>query len=119
VSAPDPAAVQNKIVSELLLDDPEMYDLVEEFVNSLADRATELRQAYEQLDWDYLTTLAHQLKGAGGSYGYAELSELCATMETAFRTHSADEFAAWITQLERLIAAANAGLQSTEPTDLP
>lgn len=119
MNAPDPASVQNRIVSELLLDDPEMYDLVEEFVNSLAERAADLRQAYERLDWDYLTTLAHQLKGAGGSYGYAELSELCALMETAFRTHSADEFASWIAQLEQLITAAHAGLQGTQSPNLP
>ena len=113
MSASEPASTQMKIVSDLLRDDPEMYDLVEEFVGGLTDRVNEFRRAYERLDWNNLTTLAHQLKGAGGSYGYSELSKLCAQMETAFRAHSADDFTAWIGQLEQLIAAAHAGLHES------
>jgi HPt (histidine-containing phosphotransfer) domain-containing protein len=110
VSASGLANIPDRLVSDLLRDDPETRDLVEEFVEGLTGRVAQLRQAYERLDWGTLTTLAHQLKGAGGSYGYSDLSRLCATMEAAFRTHSADQFATWMSQLEQLIAAARAGL---------
>jgi len=103
-------AVPEKIVSDLLADDPDMYDLVQEFVDGLGGRIGEFKQAYEQSDWDQLATLAHQLKGAGGSYGYPDLSSLGATMEQAFRAHSADQFAVWLDQLDHLIQAARAGL---------
>jgi len=111
VSCFHPAATPDKLVSGLLLDDPDMYDLVEEFVDGLTGRLAEFRQAYQRLDWDNLTRLAHQLKGAGGSFGYPDLSSLAATMERAFRLHSGNEFASWIKRLERLIGAARAGLQ--------
>ncbi|MFQ5805187.1 MAG: Hpt domain-containing protein [Phycisphaerae bacterium] len=111
MSFSDPITVPDKLASELLADDSEVYDLVQEFVEGLADRVAKLRQAYEQLNWDVLTTLAHQLKGASGSYGYPDLSGLAAIMEDAFRVHSADRFAIWVRQLEQLAAAARAGLQ--------
>jgi len=110
VSAQDNTTIPDKLISDLLADDPDMIDLVEEFVEALPSRIEELKQAYEQLDWDQLATLAHQLKGAGGSYGYPPLSSLGATMEQAFKQHSAEQFAEWLGQLEKLVAAAKAGL---------
>ncbi len=103
-------AVPEKIVSDLLADDPDMYDLVQEFVDGLGSRIDEFKQAYDQSNWDQLATLAHQLKGAGGSYGYPDLSSLGATMEQAFRNHSADQFSTWLSRLDGLIQAARAGL---------
>jgi HPt (histidine-containing phosphotransfer) domain-containing protein len=111
VSSAQPVATPDKLVSDLLRDDPEMYDLVEQFVGGLPGRLSELRRAYEQLDWDGLTKLAHQLKGAGGSFGYPDVSGLAATMERHFRAHSVGSFSHWMEQLERLATAARAGLR--------
>ena len=101
-----------RLVSGLLLEDPDLRDIVEQFVDGLADRIAELRRAYERLDWEQLTSLAHQLKGAGGSYGYPDLSELGAAMEQHFRAGSPGSFTYWLAELEQLTNAARAGLQS-------
>lgn len=111
MSDSEPVAAPDKLVSAVLFDDPDMYDLVEEFVDGLDHRLSEFRRAYEQLSWEKLATLAHQLRGAGGSHGYPDIGALGATMEAAFRAHSAEQFGAWMTRFERLIAAARAGLQ--------
>lgn len=96
--------------SELLLDDPEMHDLVAEFVYGLDQRIEEIRQAFQKNDWDSLTTLTHRIKGAGGSYGYPSLSALGATMETGAKSRQSDPFGRWMTELAALVAAAKAGL---------
>jgi HPt (histidine-containing phosphotransfer) domain-containing protein len=111
VSFPELTPAPDKLVSGLLRDDPEMYDLVEEFISGLPARLSELRRAYEQLNWDALTKLAHQLKGAGGSFGYPDLSGLAATMEQHFRAHSTGSFKQWMEQLDKLATAARAGLR--------
>ena len=111
MSFAQPVATPDKLVSDLLRDDPEMYDLVEQFVNGLPGRLSELQRAYEQLDWEALTKLAHQLKGAGGSFGYPDLSGQAANMERHFRAHSIGSFKQWMEQLERLATAARAGLR--------
>lgn len=99
------------LVSELLEDDPEMRDIVEEFVDELPDRLQSLQAAFEATDLEQLAVLAHQLKGAGGSYGYPQLTELCAPMESQFRGGSSEHFATWMKQLEAIVAAAKAGLK--------
>lgn len=103
-------STEQKLISQLLLEDADLRDIVEEFVDGLQGRIDELVQAHDQLDWDTLQTLAHRLKGAGGSYGYPQLSELGATMENAFKTHEADQFVTWLHTLEELTAAAKNGL---------
>ncbi len=107
------AATIKPLVSQLLAEDEGLRDIVEEFVAGLTERMAELRTAHEQLDWEMLRTLAHRLKGAGGSYGYPQLSELGKRMEDHFKARRADDFVAWIKQFEHLTAAASAGLRSS------
>lgn len=104
------STIPPKLVSQLLTEDPELRDIVEEFVDGLPTRLDELQQAFDATDWDQLTTLAHRLKGASGSYGYPDLSTLAATMESSFRERQADNFRNWLQQFEELVNAAKAGL---------
>ena len=76
----------------------------------LPTRLDELQQAFDATDWEQLTTLAHRLKGASGSYGYPDLSTLAATMESSFRVQQADNFRNWLKQFDELVNAAKAGL---------
>ncbi len=102
----------DRLVSQLLTDDPGLRDIVQEFVEGLVVRLDELRLAHEKLDWESLTTLAHRLKGAAGSYGYPQISKLCAEMEHQFAAHQGDKFTEWIANLGHLTTAARAGLAS-------
>lgn len=98
------------LVSQLLQEDTDLRDIVEEFVQELVVRVDELQKAHEKHDWDMLSVLAHRLKGAAGSYGYPEISQLCAKMEQGFRAQQADEFDAWIQELNGMTSAAQEGL---------
>lgn len=99
-----------RLISQLLLEDEDLRDVVEEFVAALPERIDALKRASETLDWETLATLAHQLKGASGSYGYPDLSALSAAMEQDFRRHEMEGLPAQLQQLETLIAAARRGL---------
>lgn len=101
------------LVSQLLLEDADLRDVVEEFVAGLQGRLEELRTAHQQHNFDMLTTLAHRLKGAAGSYGYPEISQLCSEMEQAFRKHTAEHFTDDVQKLNDMVAAARAGLEQT------
>ena len=93
------------LISQLLIEDEDLRDIVEEFVGALDSRLTELREAYDKLDWELLRTLAHRLKGAGGSYGYPDISQLCALMEQRFRVQDASKFDEWMAALSVLVTA--------------
>lgn len=102
-----------KLVSQLLTEDADLRDIVEEFVNGLPGRIEDLRKTYENLDWTQLKTLAHQLKGAGGSYGYPDLSQLAAIMERDFVAQRAEDITTRLRQLEELVTAIQAGLRQS------
>lgn len=99
-----------RLVSQLLRKEPNLRAMVEEFVRGLDERFQELRRVCEKLDWDLMVSLTHRLKGAGGSYGYPDISRLCAEMEQHFQAHQAGDLADSLTRLNALIEAAREGL---------
>lgn len=69
------------LVSELLASDPEFLPLVEAFVLGLGQRLCDLLAAANEANWADMKSLAHQLKGAGGSYGFQQITQVAARIE--------------------------------------
>jgi HPt (histidine-containing phosphotransfer) domain-containing protein len=61
--------------------DLEMIEVVQEFLDELPLRLGQLQEALENRDWPGLARYAHQLKGAGGSYGFPQLTPLAERLE--------------------------------------
>ena len=66
-----------------LAHDPDLAEVLTQFVRSLGCRATSLRAAARAHDPAALRRLAHQLKGAGGGYGFPLISEAAERLERA------------------------------------
>ena len=62
-------------------DDPDMVEIVGEFVADAVSRADELEAQLQTGDLSLLRTLAHQLKGCGGGYGFDVITERAADLE--------------------------------------
>jgi HPt (histidine-containing phosphotransfer) domain-containing protein len=71
--------------------DPDMVELVEFFVGQMPERVRQLRESFDSGAIDELRTLAHQLKGAGGSYGFPQISESALHLERQSETADLDE----------------------------
>ena len=54
--------------------DPDMLEIVCDFARELPVRAARLEALLEARSYSDLQTLAHQLKGAGGGYGFAQIT---------------------------------------------
>ena len=65
--------------------DPDMLEIVREFALELPGRADALERLLATGSLQELGVLAHQLKGAGGGYGYASVTELAGALERALR----------------------------------
>lgn len=87
------------LVSELSKD-PEMRELVEEFVRALPQKAADLRDKLQQGDLDTLTRLAHQLKGSAGGYGFPMITEAARHLEQCAKATS--DLASLETQIREL-----------------
>lgn len=71
--------------------DPEMRDIVTLFVEDLPRRAAALREARTAGDRPRLRTLAHQLRGSAGGYGFPGIGNAAANLEILILANAADE----------------------------
>lgn len=61
--------------------DPDMSELIGFFVDSLRQVSESIRSDFEKQDFAHLGRSAHQLKGAGGGYGFPTLTEAAMKVE--------------------------------------
>jgi signal transduction histidine kinase/CheY-like chemotaxis protein/HPt (histidine-containing phosphotransfer) domain-containing protein len=71
-------------------DDPDMQEAIEEFVATLPTRIAAIErhqneQNHEEQNLEELRRLVHQLKGAGGGYGFDSITQLAAEVERALK----------------------------------
>jgi HPt (histidine-containing phosphotransfer) domain-containing protein len=60
-----------------------MQPLIRDFAFELERRFAELTDALARDDRDRIRHVAHQLLGAGGTYGFAVVTKVCRGLETA------------------------------------
>lgn len=61
--------------------DPDMRELVEFFVDQMPERVRALQQSLETGALEDVRSIAHQLKGAGGSYGFPQITNTARVLE--------------------------------------
>ena len=64
-------------------DDFGLHELVPQYLMLCRRDLLAMQLALEELDFDRLRILSHNLKGSGGAYGFPRLTELGAHMENA------------------------------------
>jgi HPt (histidine-containing phosphotransfer) domain-containing protein len=66
---------ESSLTSTLPLDDPELYEVVSEFIAQLPSKLEAMQAAWRNGDWERLAEMAHWLKGAGGTMGFPAFTE--------------------------------------------
>ncbi|HET6428877.1 MAG TPA: ATP-binding protein [Phycisphaerae bacterium] len=82
VGAPPSGEAPDVVLSEFV-DDPLIGPILDRFVGGLLERTAHMTDALDHGDFEELERLAHQLKGAGGGYGYPKLTDLARDLEHA------------------------------------
>jgi hypothetical protein len=72
-------------------DDPDMAVLIAEFVASLSGRARAILDHIDQGAIEQARSMAHQLKGAGGGYGFPQVTDAARTVDMAIRERRIDD----------------------------
>jgi HPt (histidine-containing phosphotransfer) domain-containing protein len=84
---------------------PEIAKILSVFTDNLPPMLAEMRSTLRGGDETTLESLAHQLKGAGGGYGYPMLTAVAAQLEQAARDGDWEIAAMCIGRLDTLCAA--------------
>ena len=85
------AATRPDFVDSRLAADPDLRDLVEQFVQEMPDQINALDTQAKGRAWSQLAQTAHQMKGAAGSYGFDEITPCAARLEAAAREPRSEE----------------------------
>ncbi|QDT95596.1 response regulator [Gimesia aquarii] len=71
------------VVSDLPTEIPQIFQIVEEFIQRFKLKIEEMQMALDKENWKLLEELAHWLKGTGGTAGFGCLTELAYQLESA------------------------------------
>jgi histidine phosphotransfer protein HptB len=71
--------------------DPDLRELVELFVEEMPERIENLIRQYQEGVREDFRRAVHQIKGAGGSYGFHALTQPAAQLEMSLKTDRAED----------------------------
>jgi HPt (histidine-containing phosphotransfer) domain-containing protein len=86
-----PSSSATRPIYSSLADDPDLSEIVEMFVAELPERVATILYCLEHQQWESLRRAAHQLKGAGGSYGFAPITSSAARLEQLAASAASEE----------------------------
>jgi HPt (histidine-containing phosphotransfer) domain-containing protein len=66
-------------------DDPDMREILGEFVKSLPEQVERMLSLLREQNLEELRRVVHQLKGAGGGYGFDRITTLAAAAEARLK----------------------------------
>ena len=99
----------NSQLSSLFANDPQLADILPGFVERLPDQLDALCKALEEDRLDDAERLAHQISGAGGSYGYPTLSEVTKSLELAAKAQDLGKATVAMAAVKEVCAAIQTG----------
>lgn len=91
------------LTSDLLNDEPDLIDLLDNFMIRLPIMRDAINQAHTVQEEEELSSLIHQMKGVGGGYGYHMLTELCAKIEFQIASQDLENVKALIEEFNLLV----------------
>jgi HPt (histidine-containing phosphotransfer) domain-containing protein len=116
-------AATGVLKSALPTDDPDFKEVVLEFVDRLGDRLNEVQHAWEQRELAEIASIAHWLKGSGGTAGFDAFTAPAKRLEQLAKNQQLDQIESAIEELKLLasqIAVPDQDATSalmTEPTE--
>ncbi len=83
--------------------DPQIAALVPRFLENRAADVGRMRKALAGGEFETIRVVGHGMKGAGGAYGFPEISRIGAALEEGARSRDAGKVSALVTGLEEYL----------------
>lgn len=105
ISPASNSRLPEKIYSTLPVEEAEFREIVAEFAGRLEEQVAVMQRLLRDVEFDKLANLAHWLKGAGGTCGFAEFFEPASALERACKDNQYEECEKCLQQIVQLSAA--------------
>ena len=84
-------------------DDDEWAEMQEMYINHTFKELKSIRENIQSTTFDSLRTFGHNIKGSGGMYGFNEITEMGATIESAAKDENMDQIKSYYDKLETFL----------------
>ena len=102
------------IISALLATEPDMADLIHEFVKKLPGMVKDVQTAFADGDFETFKKEVHTLKGTSGNFGYSEIFDIAKRIEFDIIANNRAAIDTLLQSLDMLVKRIEAGL-TVEP----
>jgi signal transduction histidine kinase/HPt (histidine-containing phosphotransfer) domain-containing protein len=89
-------------------DDPDLREVAREFQAWLPEAMSRVSDAVARQDYDTLASLAHTLKGSGGTFGYPDVTEIAKRLESAGKQRDDAQIRAVLAELTEAVEQSRA-----------
>ncbi|MFT5526249.1 MAG: CheY-like chemotaxis protein, partial [Pirellulaceae bacterium] len=96
-------AEPDRIFSTLPTDDPLFQEIIDEFIDYIAETSKEMEAAFDARDIDRLATLSHTLKGTGGTAGFAAITAPATEINDLAKAERIDEIGPAMARLAEVV----------------
>jgi CheY-like chemotaxis protein/HPt (histidine-containing phosphotransfer) domain-containing protein len=90
-------------VASRLADHPRLRAVVRKFAQQMPERMQAIESAWDRRDFENLASLAHWLKGSGGTAGFDAFTAPAKTLEQMAKARSEQQTAEVVAELRRLV----------------
>lgn len=104
-----PERSDEPIYSELIEEEPDIIEVVDRFIENLPEQITKLDTAFYANDWQTFRNSVHDLKGMGGGFGFPQLSQEAAKIETQLQQQNYSAILPMISELKLLVKRIRPG----------
>ena len=84
-------------------DDDEWAEMQEMYLNHTFKELKTIKENIASATFDSLITFGHNIKGSGGMYGFNEITEMGATIESAAKDENMDQIKSNFDKLETFL----------------
>ena len=84
-------------------DDDEWAEMQEMYINHTFKELNSIKENINSTTFDSLRTFGHNIKGSGGMYGFNEITEMGATIESAAKDENMDQIKSNFDKLETFL----------------
>ena len=84
-------------------DDDEWAEMQEMYINHTFKELNAIRENIQSTTFDSLRTFGHNIKGSGGMYGFNEITEMGAIIESAAKDENMDQIKSNFDKLETFL----------------